>query len=223
MVPHAAGGLIVSGAGGYIAGTYLSSTAIASLLAPALLTVANSRMALPALALALPFAGHGAARLAAGPQRGRALAVLAAVAALLFLDLRAGATLAPLEPSSHYRALVAKLDHLYGTRTAVSDCVELRARGPRAPEGLRIELRNGYRARAGGTAIDWQPRRRPRLRLRVVAERPAGPLELALVPERPGAKTTVALPIGEATWMGWTASGARGVEMRWCGGGRGTT
>jgi hypothetical protein len=31
LVPHAAGGLIVSGAGGYVAGTYLSSTAIASL------------------------------------------------------------------------------------------------------------------------------------------------------------------------------------------------
>lgn len=35
LVPHAAGGLIVSGAGGYIAGTYLSSAAIASLLAGA--------------------------------------------------------------------------------------------------------------------------------------------------------------------------------------------
>lgn len=32
LVPHAAGGLIVSSAGGYVAGTYLSSTAVASLL-----------------------------------------------------------------------------------------------------------------------------------------------------------------------------------------------
>ena len=32
LVPHAAGGLIVSGAGGYVAGTYLSSAAIASLM-----------------------------------------------------------------------------------------------------------------------------------------------------------------------------------------------
>jgi hypothetical protein len=32
LVPHAAGGLIVSGASGYVAGTYLSSAAIASLL-----------------------------------------------------------------------------------------------------------------------------------------------------------------------------------------------
>ena len=32
LVPHATGGLIVSGAGGYIAGTYLSSAAIASLM-----------------------------------------------------------------------------------------------------------------------------------------------------------------------------------------------
>lgn len=32
LVPHATGGLIVSGAGGYVAGTYLSSAAIASLM-----------------------------------------------------------------------------------------------------------------------------------------------------------------------------------------------
>jgi hypothetical protein len=31
LVPHAAGGLIVTGAGGYVAGTYLSSAAVASL------------------------------------------------------------------------------------------------------------------------------------------------------------------------------------------------
>lgn len=35
LVPHAAGGLIVSGAGGYIAGTYLSTVAISSLFATA--------------------------------------------------------------------------------------------------------------------------------------------------------------------------------------------
>lgn len=32
LVPHAAGGLIVSGASGYVAGTYLSSAAVASLI-----------------------------------------------------------------------------------------------------------------------------------------------------------------------------------------------
>ena len=35
LVPHAAGGLIVTGAGGYVAGTYLSTTAVASVLASA--------------------------------------------------------------------------------------------------------------------------------------------------------------------------------------------
>lgn len=35
LVPHAAGGLIVSAAGGYVAGTYLSTTAIATLLSAA--------------------------------------------------------------------------------------------------------------------------------------------------------------------------------------------
>ena len=39
LVPHAAGGMIVSGAGGYIAGTYLSTSAIAGIVAMATGTV----------------------------------------------------------------------------------------------------------------------------------------------------------------------------------------
>ena len=39
LVPHAAGGLIVTGAGGYIAGTFLSTAAISGLLATASATL----------------------------------------------------------------------------------------------------------------------------------------------------------------------------------------
>lgn len=39
LVPHAAGGLIVSSASGYVAGTYLSTTAIASMMAASLTTL----------------------------------------------------------------------------------------------------------------------------------------------------------------------------------------
>jgi len=39
LVPHAAGGLIVTGAGGYIAGTFLSTAAISGLLATATATL----------------------------------------------------------------------------------------------------------------------------------------------------------------------------------------
>jgi len=45
LVPHAAGGMIVTGAGGYVAGTYLSTTAIASLLAAATATVGGTALA----------------------------------------------------------------------------------------------------------------------------------------------------------------------------------
>lgn len=198
--------------------------AIASLLAPALLTVANSRMALPALALALPFAGHGAVRMAGGPARGRALAVLVAVVCAYLLNLRAGASLASLEPSSHYRGLVAAMDDWYGSRTAVSDCVELRARpGGRATGALLVELRGGYRLRAGRDAreVRWQPLRRPRLRLRVVGERPEGALELALTPARTPGRTVLVHPTEPEGWASWRPSGVRAVEVRWCGGGRG--
>lgn len=199
--------------------------AMASLLAPAVLTVANSRMALPALALALPFAGHGVVRLAGGPARGRALAVLVAVGCGFLLNLRAGASLASLEPSSRYRGLVAAMDDWYGTRTAVSDCVELRARpgAARTPAALLVELRGGYRLRAGADArqVRWQPGRRPRLRLRVVGERPEGPLALALTPARSAGRTTLVHPTAPEAWASWRPSGTRAVEVRWCGGGRG--
>jgi len=39
LVPHATGGLIVTGASGYIAGTFLSTTAISGLLATASATL----------------------------------------------------------------------------------------------------------------------------------------------------------------------------------------
>jgi hypothetical protein len=159
----------------------------------------------------------------AGPRRGTGLAVVAAVLGLFALNVRLGASLAPLEPSSHYRSAVAALDRWYGTRTAVGDCVELRAReGARSPAALRIELRGGYRFRgndAGSTL--WQPPRRQKVRLRVLGERPPGPLALALTPQRPGAGTVTVRPIDPAAWMRWSRSGIRGVEVRWCGGGRG--
>lgn len=53
LVPHAAGGLIVSGAGGYIAGTYLSSAAIASLLAGAGATLGAGALTLTGTAGAI--------------------------------------------------------------------------------------------------------------------------------------------------------------------------
>ena len=46
LVPHAAGGMIVTAAGGYVAGTYLSTTAIASIIATATATVGVSTAAL---------------------------------------------------------------------------------------------------------------------------------------------------------------------------------
>ena len=45
LVPHAAGGMIVTGAGGYVAGTYLGTTAIAGLLGAATATVSGTVLA----------------------------------------------------------------------------------------------------------------------------------------------------------------------------------
>lgn len=53
LVPHAAGGLIVSGAGGYVAGTYLSTAAIGSLIAAASTTLGAGALYLTGTAAAI--------------------------------------------------------------------------------------------------------------------------------------------------------------------------
>ena len=49
LVPHAAGGMIVTAASGYVAGTYLSTTAIASIVATATATIGVGAAALSGL------------------------------------------------------------------------------------------------------------------------------------------------------------------------------
>lgn len=69
LVPHAAGGMIVTGAGGYVAGTYLSTAAIAGLLGTATATVSGTALSAVA-AVKSGVLGGGAAASAAGGATG---------------------------------------------------------------------------------------------------------------------------------------------------------
>jgi hypothetical protein len=80
LVPHAAGGMIVSGASGYIAGTYLSTTAIASLYAAAASTVGFGAVAASGYASTF-LGGAGILGTAAGTAGAGAATATAATAA----------------------------------------------------------------------------------------------------------------------------------------------
>jgi hypothetical protein len=80
LVPHAAGGMIVSGASGYIAGTYLSTAAIASLYAAAASTVGIGAVAASGYASTV-LGGAGVLGTAAGTAGAGATAATAATAA----------------------------------------------------------------------------------------------------------------------------------------------
>ena len=70
LVPHAAGGMIVTGAGGYVAGTYLSTTAIAGLLGGATATVSGTALAVVGAVKSGVLGGGAAASAAAAGATG---------------------------------------------------------------------------------------------------------------------------------------------------------
>ena len=84
LVPHAAGGLIVSSAGGYVAGTYLSTSAISSiLLTLGATTTGFGAIALPriaSIARTLKFASIGGATVATGVETAAVTAASSAAA-----------------------------------------------------------------------------------------------------------------------------------------------
>jgi hypothetical protein len=175
-------------------------------------------MALPALALALPFAGVGLSSLRAKGLR-PALAGAGLAFLLLFaLNLRlSGEGASAFEPSSYYAGLLPRVDGWFGTRTPVADCVELRATGPEPPAEVEISLGPGYGLGAGGKdTVRWNPPERQQLSLRPWGLRPEGPLEIAIA-SGPGRRAVVR-PIQAGFWMTWQPSGLNGVEVRWCGG-----
>ncbi len=83
LVPHAAGGLIVSSAGSYVAGTYLSTSAISSiLLTLGATTTGFGAIALPritSIARTLKFASIGGATVATGVETAAVTAASSAV------------------------------------------------------------------------------------------------------------------------------------------------
>ena len=90
LVPHAAGGMIVTGAGGYVAGTYLSTTAIASLLAAATATVGGTALAAVGAVKTGVLGGGAAAATGATGVKGALMSVGMLSAAKIAVPVLAG-------------------------------------------------------------------------------------------------------------------------------------
>lgn len=195
---------------------------IAGMVPPAM-TVSNTRMSLPLLALLLPLAGLGAARLRASPRRSWVLA--AGLALLLLLNATALAHAGGLSPeaSLYYRGSLMAADRVLGSRTTYSDCLRMRRQRGGAPgpdlEVSLLDPADRFLRHPERRVLLAAGRGKP-LRIDVYSRSTAGrgPLRLGL--GRPGeAPQTVIEPLRREAWQVWQPSGLPGVEVRWCGGG----
>lgn len=188
------------------------------------LSVSNTRMALPILALLLPLAGRGLVHLRRVRRWPRWAAVVAAVVAvnLWSLCMPRPEWLGAWAPSSHYGTLVARLNALLGGRTLVSDCLDLRRDASIPPDlTLRLVLRGGYRFHASGAPeFAWSPRPgRRRLVLSAYAPASAEPLQLELHSANGASYAVLVRPVNRETWYRPRQSGIPGISVSWCGGG----
>lgn len=192
---------------------------------PALLTLANTRIALPSLALLCPAIGHALDPKRAG-RRAQADAVLAlAVAALAVLN----AMTADRHPargivaSAAYSPLVTPLARTLGWNVRYNDAVQLRPTPNAADETFRISLRDSLHAFAGEDphARSWRPESpRSVLSLSVSSTAGAPPIAIELSAGTAAAPSIVE-PLSPPLWRRWTSAHGGELEVRWLGSGKG--
>ena len=195
---------------------------VAASCVPPVLTVSNTRMGLPLLALLLPIAGQGVFILSRTSVRQR-MVLLALLASLLAsaVTLPRYTSLSPVA-SGFYRHTVGALDALTGARTPIADC--LRARTSERSQPIEITLSPGYAfAGDGGKVRTFPPRDRPyRIKVTASSDREsadAEPLELA-IRSPDGHDLDSIQPIRREYWHRWQSTQVEGFELMWCGAGR---
>jgi 4-amino-4-deoxy-L-arabinose transferase-like glycosyltransferase len=189
---------------------------------PPMMTVSNTRIALPLLTLLLPFAGRGAVQLRELLRQPRRAALAAAglIAAIVSCTTLAAGRSLSVEPSSYYRDLSRRLDRVLGARTPTTDCVRLRTSAGAPTDELLVAVAGGYRLlRPDGTELRWLPRSDDaRVELDVYSHAPTTALLLELrTPAATGAVTLDAT--APEAWKTWRPTGIAGLSYLWCGGG----
>ncbi len=192
-------------------------------LASPLLTVSNTRMAYPILAVLLPVAGRGLTELRRVPRWRRRAAIAAAVVTLNLWSVCAS----PAEwtshwaPSSHYREVVARVDRLLGGRTPVTDCVALhRTDSTRSAPTYRLTLRGGFEFKSSRKVeLVWTPRPgRRRVAFLATGYPSFEPLEMEIRTVAGPAYAVLVKPIAKEYWHQPHESGIPGLLVSWCGG-----
>ena len=190
------------------------------------LTIGNSRMGLPLLALLLPLAGFGATRVRVAPRS--ALVGFAAFAALNLLNIaslpaaRRAAEQSASYVSSYYREITDPLGHLRTSENATLDCVKLRADPPasdpivtgRIVIGLADASYRFHETRE--RELSWDPAQQSSLVFDVLGEHTAAPLALTLATESSG-QTVRLEPIRRENLRVYRPTGIEGIAIRWCG------
>jgi hypothetical protein len=197
--------------------TWLLLVAAAALLVPPILTVGNTRMVLPSVALALPFAGFGVVRWRRWREQPRAV-VAAAIVLLAFVALSWWcASQRRATASSHYRPLMQRLDAWQGSSTTYVDAIRLIVDRTAGPRELVLRVGGDYRfAPSGAVETTWRGGGGRRSVVSVVATERAGPLELEIVDAASGKRVRLA-PLVPAAWRRPQPTGLPGVRYSWLG------
>ena len=193
---------------------------LASLL-PALLTIANTRIALPALALLCPVVGHALDR---NRPRGRARAdAMLALAAVALVGLNT-ITIArhparAVDASVTYSPVVTPLARLLGWNVRYIDSIQLRLAPNARDKTFVISLPDSLHAFRSDDprAYTWRPETlRSVLSLSVSSTPGAPPMAIALSSGE-GTVASLVEPISRSSWRRWTTAHGSELEIRWQG------
>jgi hypothetical protein len=191
---------------------------------PNVLTLATTRMSLPLLALLLPAAGVGLARLCnreAAPRAALGGALALGVLAALYIPVRKDMRWLADRYSARFAPLIETAAARFGGRTGdVVDRLVFRARDASSPVTYRIELlTDGYVFETtGGWRRDWSPaQENAHLALLISATRPELEQPRVRITPSPDGRTVELDVVGAAPWRAWTPTGIPGLEFIWLG------
>ena len=187
-------------------------------LAPPLLVVADSRYALPLLALALPAAGVCCENF----NLYKKLGLRQITSIILFLLVALNTILIPkvAYPSSYYAGIINPYDRLMGYKTEYIDQITLKPSSDRTRDEIRIKTLNPeYRlSKTGEAAKLWQIRKpKKAFTFDVYSINPDEFLKIGI--SENSSTEAIISPVTNENWRAWHNSEMQGIRFRWDGSG----
>jgi 4-amino-4-deoxy-L-arabinose transferase-like glycosyltransferase len=193
--------------------------ALAGLVLPAL-TIANSRLYLPVLAILTPTAGAGIAAFRTLNRRRIFLTLMVAltIAAAVVASIPQTIT-RDLRPSLYYFDLIQGLKRFVPAEPFFSDGFLLHIDSP-ADDTLTVTILSEGLLFGENNArtLEWAVTKGPNeFSMTVYSDRPSPPLQIEIKSERL-AQTITIEPIQRSTWWQWQPTELHGLEFMWAGG-----